>query len=129
MKSIFLIDDDADDREIFAECLHSLYPSISYYEAENGMEGFKLLQSGRVVPDLIFLDLNMPIVNGKTFLTQIKLDENFKDIPVIIYTTSSNQSDKDFASKHHAAMFITKQFSMSMIKDDLKKAVIKFLDL
>lgn len=129
MKSIFLIDDDADDREIFSDSLMSMHPSISFHEAQNGLEAFAILRSGIFVPDLIFLDLNMPIMDGKTFLVRIKEDESLKDIPIVIYTTSSNQIDKDFAEKHSAALFLTKQYSIALLKEDLKNTLEKFLNI
>ena len=68
MKSVFLIDDDADDREIFAETLLSEHPAINYLEAENGADALHKLRSESFPkPDLIFLDLNMPIMDGRVF--------------------------------------------------------------
>lgn len=129
MKTVFLIDDDDDDREIFSDSLTSMHPSILFYEAQNGLEAFKILKSGVFLPDLIFLDLNMPIMDGKTFLVQIKEDESLKDIPIVIYTTSSNQIDKDFAAKHKAALFLTKQYSIALLKEDLKNTLEKYLKI
>lgn len=130
MKTIFLIDDDADDREIFAESLFAGFPSILFHEAENGADAFEKLKTGIVPkPDLIFLDLNMPVMDGRTFLLQIKNDKLFQDVPVIIYTTSSSEIDKNFAKENKAALFLTKQYSMSMVKEDIQSAVQQFLNL
>lgn len=130
MKIVFLIDDDPDDREIFAESLFAGFPSILFHEAENGADAFEKLNSGTVPkPDLIFLDLNMPIMDGRIFLQQIKKDTLFQDVPVIIYTTSSSEIDKSFAKDHKADLFLTKQYSMVMVKEDIQTAVQKFLNL
>lgn len=128
MKIVFLIDDDADDREIFEESLAAEHPSILYQEAENGAVAFEKLQSGAFQkPDLIFLDLNMPIMDGRTFLHLIKADPELKDIPVIIYSTSSSEADKKFATENNASAFLTKQYSLTLLRQDIKKAVERFL--
>ncbi len=127
MKIVFLIDDDADDREIFAEVLAESHPSITYQEAINGAAAFEKLRSGTFKPDLIFLDFNMPIMDGRTFLQQIKKDHNLQDIPVVIYTTSSHEIDKEFASHHGAALYLTKQYSMDLQRKDIKMAIETFI--
>lgn len=128
MKIIFLIDDDADDREIFADLLAENHPSIIYQEAVNGAIAFEKLRSGSFTkPDLIFLDLNMPVMDGRTFLQQIKKDNDFVDIPVIIYSTSSSELDKVFAKENGAALFLTKQYSMELQRKDIKAAIENLL--
>ena len=85
MKTIFLIDDDPDDREIFEEILSQEHPLIAFQQAENGAAAFEKLRSGSFTkPDLIFLDLNMPVMDGRSFLKQIKKEAALQDIPVII---------------------------------------------
>lgn len=128
MKTILLIDDDADDREIFADSLLSLHKGAHFEEAKNGLEAFEKLNSvGFKKPDLIFLDLNMPVMDGKQFLILIKQDENLKDIPVIIYSTSSSAEDKAFALENKAVLFMTKHYSMTQLQKDLKQAITDFL--
>lgn len=128
MKVVFLIDDDCDDREIFQECLGSLQRAVKYQEAENGKEAFEKLKSdGFQKPDIIFLDLKMPGMDGRAFLKAIKQDEALKNIPVIIYSTSSSDADKTFAASHGAAAFITKPYLIGAIRQQLHTAVITFL--
>jgi len=128
MKTVFLIDDDSDDREIFEEALLSLDINIKYEDAKNGAEACEKLNSNTFKPDLIFLDLNMPIMDGRQFMKHIKKDHNLNNIPVIIYTTSSNEVDKNFAFQNNA-MFMTKQYSMALLRSDLKDTIKKFLEL
>lgn len=130
MKTVFLIDDDADDREIFQDILLSLGFDISYEDAQNGAEAFQKLNSPSFKkPDLIFLDLNMPVMDGRQFLMHIKQQSNFNDIPVIIYSTSSNQEDQAFALQNKAALFMTKHYSITQIEKDLRKTIKDFLGL
>lgn len=127
MTTIFLIDDDADDREIFADLLAEDHPSILLQQAVNGADAFEKLRSENFrKPDLIFLDLNMPIMDGRTFLQRIKMDPDFGDIPVIIYTTSSSDPDRSFAMENKAAFFLTKQYSLEQQRKDIMEVIGRF---
>lgn len=128
MKIVFLIDDDQDDREIFEESLLSLNKDIKYEEACNGKQAIEKLNSPEFQkPDLIFLDINMPVMDGWQFLKTIKLDENFRDIPVIMYSTSSSAEDKGLAIQYEASQFITKPYSISTLREEIEKTIAVFL--
>jgi CheY-like chemotaxis protein len=109
--SVLLIDDDIDDRMIFGEVLKELAPDIIYHEAINGEDALIKLNND-LVPDLIFLDLNMPRVDGKQFLAEIQQQEHLKQIPVVIYSTSSHESDKKETRELGASYFLTKPNSL-----------------
>ena len=109
--SVLLIDDDIDDRMIFGEVLKELAPDIIYHEATNGEDALSKL-GGNMIPDLIFLDLNMPRVDGKQFLAEVRHLEHLKNIPVIIYTTSSHEKDKKETRELGASYFLTKPNSL-----------------
>lgn len=109
--SVLLIDDDIDDRMIFGEVLKELAPDIIYHEAINGEDALMKLNND-LVPDLIFLDLNMPRVDGKQFLAEIQQQAHLKHIPVVIYSTSSHESDKKETRELGASYFLTKPNSL-----------------
>ncbi len=109
--SVLLIDDDIDDRMIFGEVLKELAPDIIYHEAINGEDALLKLNSN-LAPDLIFLDLNMPRIDGKQFLAEIRQQEHLKHIPVVIYSTSSHESDKKETRELGASYFLTKPNSL-----------------
>lgn len=109
--SVLLIDDDIDDRMIFGEVLKELAPDIIYHEAINGEDALIKLNN-HLIPDLIFLDLNMPRVDGKQFLAEIQQLGHLKHIPVIIYTTSSHELDKKETRELGASYFLTKPNSL-----------------
>ncbi|SEV98452.1 Response regulator receiver domain-containing protein [Chitinophaga arvensicola] len=109
--SVLLIDDDIDDRMIFGEVLKELAPDIIYHEAINGEDALIKLNND-LVPDLIFLDLNMPRVDGKQFLAEIQQQDRLKHIPVVIYSTSSHESDKKETRELGASYFLTKPNSL-----------------
>jgi CheY-like chemotaxis protein len=93
-KNIFLADDDAEDQEIFTEALQSIDSGASIMTARNGEAALQSLKDGLgTKPDIIFLDMNMPLMNGKQLLTKIKSLDMYKETPVIMYSTFF--ADKD----------------------------------
>jgi CheY-like chemotaxis protein len=72
VKRFLLIDDDSDDRELFSEALSMVEPAIICDQATDGEEGLAWLQQNKEEPDLIFLDINMPILNGWQLLSLLK---------------------------------------------------------
>ena len=106
--TVFLIDDDADDREIFALAMAEIDPSYKCVTAKNGVEALETLNLGELKPDCIFLDLNMPRMNGKLCLEEIKKQSRLQQIPIVIYTTSSGTRDKEQLLAMGAFAFVTK---------------------
>ena len=92
-KTFMLVDDDADDRELFTLALQNVAPAVHLRCFKNGSEAIQHLKTTSTRADLIFLDLNMPIMDGWECIRQLKQDASLKHIPVIIYTTSSNEKD------------------------------------
>jgi CheY-like chemotaxis protein len=109
MRSILLIDDDEDDRALFKEAVNFLDHDLQCWTANDGQHALDVLAYELIVlPDLIFLDLNMPKMSGIEFLTAIKKSRQHKNIPVIIYSTSSNPEDLRKCHDLGATDFITK---------------------
>src|SRR5688572_15796856 len=105
-KKLFIIDDDVEDQEIFMEALKEVDPKIVCYSATSGDEAIKKLQEEMLFfPDLIFLDMNMPKLNGKQVLKELKDVRALSKIPVIMYSTSFAPRDIDEIRKlgavHH----------------------------
>ena len=107
-KSILIIDDDDDDRDVFCEVVSELNSSINCETAINGDDGLQKLMSFEQLPKLIFLDLNMPLMNGTEFLQKVKASESLKDIPVIIFSTTSDERAIRNVKMLGAIDFITK---------------------
>jgi CheY-like chemotaxis protein len=86
---ILLIDDDKDDQTLFCEAVKIISPDIHCDIAGNGQEGLKVLNNNAQLPQLIFLDINMPIMDGNETLNVIKATPKLKSLPVFIYSTSN----------------------------------------
>lgn len=116
-KIILIVDDDNDDVDFFCEAFYELDSSIKCLRASNGEEAIMWLQSNKnLKPDYIFLDLNMPKMNGKQFLKLIKADPEFESIPVVINSTSDSKADDNETRELGAIYFMTKPTSFSILK-------------
>jgi CheY-like chemotaxis protein len=94
LKPILLVEDDRVDIMTFKRSLNDLGVKNEVVHAANGEEALVYLKSGEDNrPCFIFLDLNMPRMNGLEFLKEIKADEQLKKIPVVVLTTSDNEKD------------------------------------
>lgn len=107
-RTFFIVDDDLDDQELFIEAVGEVDGTIKCLTCSDCEQALDLLKSFNVVPDMIFLDLNMPRLNGKQCLVELKKMAHLRNIPVIIYSTSSEKKDIDETSKLGAAYFLTK---------------------
>ena len=117
---IFIIDDDSEDQELLMEAFCELNISIKFSTAVNGREGINKLTDGSVQkPDLIIVDLNMPMINGKQFLAEIKNNPLFKELTVIICSTSANDKDIKESLVLGAAQYFQKPSSYDTLKKEL----------
>ncbi|HWA35879.1 MAG TPA: response regulator [Cyclobacteriaceae bacterium] len=106
---ILIADDDNEDREIFREAIKEIDSSINCLELRNGKETLDFLTRELVVlPNYVFLDINMPILDGKSCLTKMKSNPALKSIPVIMYSTSFNPEEIQECYRMGAEKFITK---------------------
>lgn len=108
IKIILLAEDDKDDRELFCEALARISENTTIHYAENGSEALYKLEEMTTKPDMIFLDINMPVMNGWQCLKTIKEDHRYKHIPIFMYSSSSDQREKDIAMEMGALLFFTK---------------------
>lgn len=117
-----MVDDDTDDTSIFQEVLQEVNPSIQFISAPDGQEALNTLKlNGESLPDIIFLDLNMPRMGGKETLVALKKDDRLRNIPVIMYTTSSQSKDIEETMLKGALCFITKPSNLKELKNILSQ--------
>ena len=103
-----IIDDDPDDRDIFFEIVNQIAPDYACLWGKDGVDGLLKLSELKILPSYIFLDLNMPKMNGKQCLAELKQHNKYKDIPVIIYSTSRQESDVLETKRLGANYYMTK---------------------
>lgn len=127
-KVILLVDDDMDDQELFGEAMSIVDSAATCHFASDGEEGLRMLASGNFQCDLIFLDLNMPKMNGKQFLAEIKKKNSaYRDIPVVIFTTSLREKDGIETAELGASHFLTKPSSFGELCKQLENVLSKAL--
>lgn len=120
-KVFLLADDDSDDADLFREALLELDPSIIFYHAPDGLVIWEKLEDKSLLPpQIIFLDINMPGMNGWQCLAKLKNTEAYKKIPVIIYSTTSNKREVEIAQDLGACCFITKPNDFKILKQVLQ---------
>ena len=108
-KKILYADDDLDDKTWVSEANKILGYSLDIDFVENGREVFDYLKQilGNM-PALIVLDLNMPELDGRQTLQKLKSSNEYKSIPVVIVTTSSNKADMEFCKRLGASLYLVK---------------------
>lgn len=120
---ILHIDDDIEDQEIFNSALNNVSDRLKCTSLTSAREALQQLSNHALTPDVIFLDLNMPIMSGKEFLKEIKQIDRLKAIPVIIFSTSSNASMIAETKALGAVDFITKPNRFSELVEILQSVI------
>jgi len=113
---IFLADDDEDDQLLFNDVLKELSSSIELTVARDGEHLMKLLNNLTDLPDILFLDLNMPLKNGFECLEEIKANKKFENLPIIIFSTSSQPSAVELVYQHGAHLYVRKPNDFTNLK-------------
>jgi CheY-like chemotaxis protein len=105
---ILVIDDDPEDIEIFSEAINSFKENITITASTDASLALEDLKKAIELPDIIFLDLQMPRLTGKDFLQKIKEDEHLQNIPIIVLSGQSDLIIKDTYQKIGVSNFICK---------------------
>lgn len=121
IQKVLLLDDDRDDCEIFEQVLLEVNPSLQLYclhKAEALLEAIKTQQ-----PDIIFLDMNMPKINGIECLRMLYKEGICNTIPVVIYSDSENPKEIEIAYKLGATLYFRKQAQMAELVQRINQIV------
>src|SRR5687767_2811945 len=121
---ILFSDDDPDDALLFTRAVDILDRPVLLSFAEDGRQLLKFLDK-QTLPDLVFLDLNMPFKSGLECLKEIRESRKFDKLPIVVYTTSKSPEDINNCYKLGANLYVVKPFAF----EDIIKSVKKILAL
>jgi CheY-like chemotaxis protein len=119
---ILLVDDDALDRELFIEAMENTKADCSINEVGGGNEALEYLNTS-AAPNLIVLDLNMPLKDGRETLRDLKANKDFRHIPVVILSTSKSHFDILQSYESGASLFMEKPHDFDQLTEMLHHLV------
>jgi CheY-like chemotaxis protein len=119
--TLLCIDDDPEDVELFQDAVRVIDSNYTCIVANNGFEGLEKLTS--LVPDHIFLDINMPVMDGKETLSHIRKDARLNSVPICILSTSVSRRDAELCRILGANQCLVKPNSFDKLIDDLRKVI------
>ncbi|WP_036156684.1 response regulator [Maribacter forsetii] len=126
--NVFLADDDSDDRTFFSDALREIPIQTKISEFNNGVDLMAdLLSATSEKPDVIFLDLKMPMMDGFECLADIRDLEKYTDTPVIIYSTSYHPKEITRLNEMGASLYLQKPSSYNQLKTLLHKC-LRYVD-
>jgi CheY-like chemotaxis protein len=117
---ILFVDDDQEEYELFCEAIKTFRPSTLCLHVKDGLAAIHLLQRFTDLPDYIFLDINMPVMDGRECLKEIKADKRLNTIPVIMYSTTANPAEISSFKKLGAQDFVIKPSGFIQLINQLK---------
>jgi two-component system response regulator len=124
---VLIAEDDADDRFLMQKALDESGNTIKIEFVENGVEllahlnGIRTQESGNSYPRFIMLDLNMPKMDGREVLKSIKTNEEFRKIPVIIFSTTKNQLEVKRCYDLGANTYIVKPVNFELLVETIQQ--------
>lgn len=124
--NIFLVDDDPDDRYLFSEAIAEV---VEGYELQLFCDGSEIIDylkkkpTDEELPDIIFMDINMPHINGLEALQLIRNELRMNSLPIAMYSTSSAEANIEESLSLGANIYITKPASFDKLKELLYKAL------
>ncbi|MEO9892039.1 response regulator [Aurantibacter sp.] len=122
--NIALADDDMDDRMLFEEAIEEIEIKTKLSLYNNGQELMDALNLPNVIlPNLIFLDLNMPVKNGMQCLKEIRMNPNLKGITIAIYSTSSSEKDIEETFVNGANIYLNKPNNFSKLRKSVERVL------
>jgi len=123
-KTILLVDDDQDDQLLFTEALNEADAAVLCLTAMNGIDALEKLNSGfALMPNLVFMDVNMPRMNGIDCLKKIQQSAVLKDIPVVMYSTSCSPAYQKECFDNGAVHYMEKPNDFAQLCNSLKRIV------
>lgn len=122
--NILLADDSVDEQFLFVHTMRGIDQDVTISTANNGVELIKVLnQPETILPDLLFLDLNMPLKNGKESLAEIRKNPKLENLNILIYSTSDERRDIDETFALGANIYVQKPQDYIELEKTLAKII------
>jgi CheY-like chemotaxis protein len=118
------IDDDPEDLDFFFRAVKTINPLAKCLLARNAKEALNILKD-TLLPDYIFLDIRMPMLDGKAVLAELRKNRRLRSVPVIMYSGSILNSEIEEYKNLGANQFLPKPSNFQALVESLKK-IIKF---
>lgn len=126
---IFLAEDDEDDRLLFHEALNEINSRIPLIESHDGVHLMKNLKEHEIEKgDILFLDLNMPLMNGFECMDQIKDNNKLNRVKVVVFSTTAEEDYVEKSFQKGAFMYVKKPDSFQMLINTIKKVLDSNMD-
>jgi CheY-like chemotaxis protein len=125
MLTIFLIDDDPDDQEFFCLAMKKAKPDSNCTFADDCPRAMEKLRDSSLTPQLIFIDINMPRMNGVDCLREIRRIPRLREVPAYMYSTFADTRTVELCRELGANGFLRKQFSIAEAKRDFERIIAK----
>lgn len=123
--TVIYTDDDQEDLEFFKEIVDLIDENVEVITLRNGKELLQELENRNIEPDCLFLDVNMPGMNGFETLRLVRNSDKFSNIPVVMFSTSGDQVTIDMSKEYGASLFVQK----SGVLDNLRKSIKHVLEI
>ncbi|SDB57320.1 Response regulator receiver domain-containing protein [Flavobacteriaceae bacterium MAR_2010_188] len=120
---IFLTDDDEDDRFLFTDAIKKIDGNIKVDVFEGANQLLDYFETNDVIPHMIFIDLNMPMMDGEELLLELKNDSKTREIPVIIYSTSFSENKTEKLLNSGANLFLQKPSTYPDLKAKISECI------
>lgn len=121
LPTILLVDDDPEDQEIFSMILDQISAKVNFLCSDNGVNALKLLSGEtEVSPHIIFMDMNMPLMDGMQCLAEMRKSVKLKEIPIYMYSTSAQETIVAECKRLGANGFLKKVPDLSDFENSLK---------
>jgi CheY-like chemotaxis protein len=119
---VLCVDDDPDDRELIRNAIFKVDPSYTVAHATNGMEALQFLSRAEEteLPCLVIMDINMPVMDGKQTVIEIKKNKKLDVVPIVVFSTSNHPSDQNFC-RLYGVEFVTKPANFKQITAEAER--------
>ena len=121
--TIFYTDDDQDDLDFFAEVVEDMGIKLNLVTQNNGHKLIDALQNPPPNPHIVFLDLNMPGINGFQILQQLRATDKFKNLPIVVFSTSNDDFIIAKSMDLGASFYVNKPSNYAILKQSIQYAL------